>query len=61
MIYRELTALCSQEKAITAQELAFEKTPGVGSKIDIVLALVRIGFFFGVHSIITKYLAKAEE
>lgn len=46
---------------MVAQELAFEKTPGIGSRIDIVLTLVRIGFFFGDHDIITKYLAKAEE
>ena len=50
-----------QEKAIEAQELAFEKTAGVGSKIDIVLTLVRIGFFFGDHPMIFKGLTRAEE
>ena len=50
-----------QERAITAQELAFEKSPGVGSKIDIVLTLVRIGFFFGDHVFISKNLTRAEE
>lgn len=46
---------------MAAQELAFEKTLGVGSKIDIVLTLVRIGFFFGDHLIISKNLTRAEE
>ena len=50
-----------QERAVAAQELAFTKTPGVGSKIDIVLTLIRIGFFFGDHTLITKNLTRAEE
>ena len=32
----------------------------LGSRIDIVLTLVRIGFFFGDHQLITTNLAKAE-
>ncbi|EJD02499.1 proteasome 26S subunit [Fomitiporia mediterranea MF3/22] len=56
-----LTRIGDKDKAIAAQELAFEKTPGVGSKIDIVLTLVRIGFFFGDHVIISKNLTRAEE
>ena len=46
---------------MTAQELALEKTPGLGSRIDIVLTLVRIGFFFGDHKLITTHLTKAEK
>jgi hypothetical protein len=38
-----------------------EKTVGAGQKIDIVLTIVRIGFFFHDHEIITSNLAKAEE
>ncbi|KAH8116757.1 proteasome 26S subunit [Phellopilus nigrolimitatus] len=56
-----LTRIGDKDQSIAAQELAFEKTPGVGSKIDIVLTLVRIGFFFGDHTIITKNLTRAEE
>ena len=44
-----------------AQKLALEKTPGLGSRIDIVLTLIRIGFFFGDHDMITKNLQQAEE
>ncbi|THH03687.1 hypothetical protein EW145_g6087 [Phellinidium pouzarii] len=56
-----LTRIGDKERSIAAQELAFEKSSGVGSKIDIVLALVRIGFFFGDHTIITKNLSRADE
>ena len=38
-----------------------EKTPGLGSRIDIVLTLIRIGFFFGDHDMITQNLQQAEE
>jgi 26S proteasome regulatory subunit N7 len=41
--------------------LALKKTPGLGSRIDIVLTLVRIGFFFGDHKLITTHFTKAEE
>ncbi|KAF7311623.1 hypothetical protein MKEN_01065500 [Mycena kentingensis (nom. inval.)] len=46
--------------ASAAQLLAFEKTPGLGSRIDIALTLVRIAFFWGDREGITKYLSKAE-
>ncbi|KAJ7756776.1 26S proteasome subunit RPN7-domain-containing protein [Mycena maculata] len=46
--------------ASAAQLLAFEKTPGLGSRIDIALTLVRIAFFWGDREDITKYLSKAE-
>ncbi|KAJ7105738.1 26S proteasome subunit RPN7-domain-containing protein [Mycena crocata] len=46
--------------ASEAQLLAFEKTPGLGSRIDIALTLVRIAFFWGNREDITKYLSKAE-
>ncbi|KAJ7771818.1 PCI-domain-containing protein [Mycena metata] len=46
--------------ASEAQLLAFEKTPGLGSRIDIALTLVRIAFFWGDREDITKYLSKAE-
>lgn len=50
-----------QEKAIEAQQLALEKTAGLGSRIDIVLTLVRIGFFFGDNQLISTNLTKADE
>ncbi|CAK5264725.1 unnamed protein product [Mycena citricolor] len=54
-----LTKIGDQD-ASTAQLLAFEKTPGLGSRIDISLTLIRIAFFWGNREDITKYLAKAE-
>jgi 26S proteasome regulatory subunit N7 len=50
-----------QEKAIETQQLALEKTAGLGSRIDIVLTLVRIGFFFDDNQLITTNLTKADE
>ncbi|PIL28151.1 hypothetical protein GSI_09688 [Ganoderma sinense ZZ0214-1] len=46
---------------VEAQKLALEKTPGLGSRIDILLTLIRIGFFFGDHDMITENLQQAEE
>jgi 26S proteasome regulatory subunit N7 len=56
-----LRNLFFQEKAIEAQQLALEKTAGLGSRIDIVLTLVRIGFFFGDNQLISTNLTKADE
>ncbi|KAI0319088.1 PCI-domain-containing protein [Amylostereum chailletii] len=56
-----LTRIGEKDKALEAQKIALEKTPGVGSRIDIVLTLVRIGFFFGDNQIIASNLATAEE
>ncbi|RPD56384.1 PCI-domain-containing protein [Lentinus tigrinus ALCF2SS1-7] len=56
-----LTRIGDKDKAVEAQKLALEKTPGLGSRIDIVLTLIRIGFFFGDHEMITQYLQQAEE
>ncbi|KAI0707981.1 PCI-domain-containing protein [Earliella scabrosa] len=56
-----LTRIGDKDKAIEAQKLALEKTPGLGSRIDIVLTLIRIGFFFGDHGMITQNLQQAEE
>jgi 26S proteasome regulatory subunit N7 len=50
-----------QERALEAQKLALEKTVGAGQKIDLVLTLVRLGFFFGDADLVTANLARAEE
>lgn len=55
-----LTKIGDKERSIEAQQLALEKTPGLGSRIDIVLTLIRIGFFFGDNDLITTNLTKAE-
>ncbi|KII89170.1 hypothetical protein PLICRDRAFT_698276 [Plicaturopsis crispa FD-325 SS-3] len=56
-----LTRIGDKERAVEAQQLALEKTPGLGSRIDIVLTLVRIGFFFGDNQLLTTNLSKADE
>ena len=50
-----------QERAIEAQQTALEKTAGLGSRIDIVLTLIRIGVFFGNNQLISTNLTKADE
>ncbi|KAF9818963.1 hypothetical protein IEO21_02377 [Rhodonia placenta] len=56
-----LTQIGDKERALEAQKLALEKTAGLGSRIDIVLTLVRVGFFFGDFDIIKAHLDQAEQ
>jgi 26S proteasome regulatory subunit N7 len=48
-----------QDKAIAAFEDVFEKTSILGSKIDIVLAIIRIGLFFGDKVLVKKTIERA--
>ncbi|KAI9446055.1 PCI-domain-containing protein [Lactarius indigo] len=56
-----LTRIGEKEKAVEAQQTALGKTAGLGSRIDIVLTLVRIGIFFGDNQLISANLTKADE
>ncbi|KAK1233130.1 proteasome regulatory particle subunit [Marasmius sp. AFHP31] len=56
-----LTRIGEKDKAVDAQKLALEKTPGLGSRIDIVLTLVRIGFFWNDEALTVWGLEKAEK
>ncbi|KAF8271912.1 PCI-domain-containing protein [Lactarius quietus] len=56
-----LTRIGEKEKAIEAQQTALEKTAGLGSRIDLVLMLIRIGVFFGDNQLISTNLTKADE
>ncbi|KAF6744456.1 proteasome 26S subunit [Ephemerocybe angulata] len=56
-----LTKIGDKDRALEAQKLALEKTAGLGSRIDIVLTIVRIGFFFSDTTLVTDYMAKAEK
>lgn len=53
--------LSGQERAIIALELALEKTAGLGARIDLVLAAVRIGLFFNDNELTTANITKATE
>ncbi|KAG6876113.1 hypothetical protein C0992_000924 [Termitomyces sp. T32_za158] len=55
-----LTRIGDKDRAIEAQNRALDKTPGIGSRIDTVLTLARIGFFFGDNALIASSLSKAE-
>ncbi|KAG1772214.1 PCI-domain-containing protein [Suillus placidus] len=55
-----LSRIGDKEGTIAAQKLALEKTPGLGSRIDVALTLIRLGFFFGDNGLITENLPKAE-
>lgn len=48
-----------QDKAIAAYEAVFEKTGILGTKIDIVLALIRIGLFFNDRIYTKKAVERA--
>lgn len=52
---------CSQDKAIAAHKEAIEKGAGLGSKIDLTLGLIRIGFFFGNTSLVTSSIAEVKK
>lgn len=49
-----------QEKATASYEAVFEKTGVLGTKIDIVLAIVRIGIFFGDKIGVKKNIDRAK-
>lgn len=48
-------------KAIEAYTVAYNKTVGVGSRLDITLTLLRIGFVFGERALVKKNLQTAKE
>lgn len=48
-----------QEKAIAGYEAVFEKTGILGTKIDLVLAIIRIGLFFGDRVLVKKTVERA--
>ncbi|KAF8163849.1 26S proteasome subunit RPN7-domain-containing protein [Crassisporium funariophilum] len=56
-----LTKIGDKDRSLEAQNLALEKTPGLGSRIDIVLTISRIGFFFNDNLLVTTNMSKAEK
>ncbi|KAJ9133050.1 PCI-domain-containing protein [Pleurostoma richardsiae] len=49
-----------KEKAIAAYEDVFEKTGILGTKIDLVLAIVRMGLFYGDKLLVKKHIERAK-
>jgi 26S proteasome regulatory subunit N7 len=49
-----------QDRAIAAYEELFEKTGVLGTKIDIVLAIIRMGLFYGDKLLVKKHVDRAK-
>lgn len=49
-----------QDKAIAAYEAVLEKTGVLGTKIDLVLAIIRMGMFFGDRILVKKEVDRAK-
>ncbi|KAK4699317.1 26S proteasome regulatory subunit N7, partial [Phenoliferia sp. Uapishka_3] len=55
-----LAKIGSLEEALAAYEVTLAKTAGLGSKIDLRLSMIRLGFFHSVPSIIQENILKAQ-
>lgn len=49
-----------QDKAIAAHEDVFEKTGILGTKIDLVLAIIRMALFYGDKALVKKHVERAK-
>ncbi|KAK5652721.1 hypothetical protein OQA88_9574 [Cercophora sp. LCS_1] len=49
-----------KDKAIAAYEDVFEKTGILGNKIDLVLAIIRMGLFYGDKQLVKKHVERAK-
>ncbi|KAI0026147.1 26S proteasome subunit RPN7-domain-containing protein [Xylariomycetidae sp. FL0641] len=49
-----------KDRAIAAYEDVFEKTGILGTKIDLVLAIIRMGLFYGDRALVKKHIARAK-
>ncbi|GAA6063937.1 hypothetical protein JCM10212_002135, partial [Sporobolomyces blumeae] len=56
-----LARIGEKEAALKAHDEAFDKTAGKGSKIDLVLAMIRIGFFHSDSTVISTNLERAQK
>uniref|UniRef100_A0A914N6R3 26S proteasome regulatory subunit Rpn7 N-terminal domain-containing protein n=1 Tax=Meloidogyne incognita TaxID=6306 RepID=A0A914N6R3_MELIC len=56
-----LCQIGDKENSVAAFNKTFEKTVGVGYRIDLVFNLIRIGLFFMDHQLITENIEKAKE
>lgn len=50
------TKICDRHNAVTTFKKALELPQGTGSKIDILLSLARIEFFYNDYTLVSKYL-----
>ncbi|KAJ2905627.1 hypothetical protein MKZ38_004921 [Zalerion maritima] len=52
--------VADKDKAIAAYEAVFEKTGVLGTKIDLVLAIIRMGLFYGDKVLVKKHVERAK-
>ncbi|KAF8473858.1 26S proteasome subunit RPN7-domain-containing protein [Kalaharituber pfeilii] len=53
--------VCDKDKALAAYEALYKKTPTLGAKIDIVLAIIRMTMFFDDKLATTKHIDRAKQ
>ncbi|KAM0787498.1 hypothetical protein ACM66B_003570 [Microbotryomycetes sp. NB124-2] len=56
-----LARIGDKDAALQAHEAAIEQTPGLGTKIDLRLTMIRIGFFHGDHDVISSNIEKTQK
>lgn len=56
-----LVSIGDKELALPAIDVAFEKTAGVGARIDLVLAKIRLGMFYNDHNLVEANIKTAQE
>ncbi|KAN0062570.1 proteasome regulatory particle subunit [Thecaphora frezii] len=56
-----LARIGDKDKALEAHDLAISKGAGLGSKLDLTLSKIRIGFFFGDTNVVTVGIAEAKK
>lgn len=49
-----------QDEAVTAFDVAFEKTAPLGHRIDILFSVIRVGFFYHDNTLIHTYIEKVK-
>lgn len=55
-----LAQIGHNKQAVDAYMEAFEKTPGLGAKIDLLFSVIRVGFFFNDRNVIVENLEKVK-
>lgn len=56
-----LCQIGDKNAAVSAFRQTYEKTVGVGYRIDLIFNLIRLGLFFMDHQLITSNIAKAKD
>ncbi|KAJ1543494.1 26S proteasome non-ATPase regulatory subunit 6 [Nowakowskiella sp. JEL0078] len=59
-IAEHFSKIGEKELAISSYRIAYDKTGPLGHRIDMIFALIRIGFFFNDNELISKNIEKAK-